>query len=559
MDDDLVRRLQERIDDAGRRTTLPTDLGLDQLERAGPTVLGQALGRLSRSLGDLVARNREGAPVWPAVPADVGVEGVSGARPARRPPVSAGDIAAAESGLGVTFPAPFRQLYLGIADGGVGPGTGLLSLTRVVEATLALRTGDALPRGRAWPSALVAIVEGDPGWDCLDTATGQVVTWDPLGLHERSDETAFARSFRVVAQDLGEWLEGWLAAPTLEEEVTAGGGRLVRLSVGGLSFPAAIGPTGWAGHDAGGSSRAAGPSPTRRTTAAPAGDATQRVLAKVAGRIQADAAGAIVDASAVRDGRGLDPALRSALNATVERVSPERLAWHVPRRSNGAPDPKAILALRPFGPDGRRLRSLGRRARVRASRADGRLTFRLAIEELISENESHRWVRAPWCWDGTDVTPLARQWGGTLEELRSTLDALDAGRWTEALAPWDVEVDDQLDRLLAGDHAAPDLADLTEAWTPRLAAAMRRLAPWRLAEAVERALRGGKPIRLVGLGGVTQQRKPGIILSRGSTGPRLGLAFSASNERVPEAAWTRPLTLDLVHAGQILAAAVPAG
>ena len=75
--------------------------------------------------------------------------------------------------------------------------------------------------------------------------------------------------------------------------------------------------------------------------------------------------------------------------------------------------------------------------------------------------------------------------------------------------------------------------------------------------AVKRGLRSGRPMRLFGLGGVTQQRKPGIVLSGSATRPQLGLVFSASNERVPEAAWTRPITLDLVHAGLVAPEAIP--
>ena len=38
----------------------------------------------------------------------------------------------------------------------------------------------------------------DPGWDCVEAATGRVIAWDPEDLSERSSEAVFARSFREI-------------------------------------------------------------------------------------------------------------------------------------------------------------------------------------------------------------------------------------------------------------------------------------------------------------------------------------------------------------------------
>jgi hypothetical protein len=183
------------------------------------------------------------------------------------------------------------------------------------------------------------------------------------------------------------------------------------------------------------------------------------------------------------------------------------------------------------------------------------LRFSLSVDEVITENESHRWDTEPWRWAGDDQTPLTDRWGTDAETARTVVDALDHGRWLDVLTGT-VDLDDAVAALLAGRDAGPDLADLTAAWRPRLVANMARLAPWRVATATGE-LRKGKPIRLFGLGGVTQQRKPGIFLSGEASRPRLSLEFSASNERVRETAWTRPLDLDLVVSGLVEPSAIP--
>src|SRR5262245_61830807 len=79
---------------------------------------------------------------------------------------TAADIASAESELGLRLPPLLRRIYLEVADGGFGPGYGLLPLRRgrpehgqersVVE-TYAMFT-----EGRGWPPVLVPICD----WGC---------------------------------------------------------------------------------------------------------------------------------------------------------------------------------------------------------------------------------------------------------------------------------------------------------------------------------------------------------------------------------------------------------
>ena len=147
---------------------------------------------------------------------------------------------------------------------------------------------------------------------------------------------------------------------------------------------------------------------------------------------------------------------------------------------------------------------------------------------------------------------------GTLGALRPALRDADVGSWPAILHAAGIAADPAVSALVRGEDATRDLADLTDVWAPRLTESLLRLAPWKLAAATA-ALRKGKPMRLFGLGGVNQQRKPGIFLAGDAANPRLELEFSATNERLPEILWTRPLDLDLVHAGLLAPDAVRGG
>jgi hypothetical protein len=123
---------------------------------------------------------------------------------------STADVQAAEAALGLSFPSFLARLYVEVADGGFGPGRGLVSVERLVKETRELRSGEPLPRGRTWPASLLALVERDPGWTCVDAGTGAIVEWDPEDLEERSSEARFRRSFTEASPSIEAWLAKWL-------------------------------------------------------------------------------------------------------------------------------------------------------------------------------------------------------------------------------------------------------------------------------------------------------------------------------------------------------------
>jgi hypothetical protein len=57
----------------------------------------------------------------------------------------------------------------------------------------------------------------DPGTDCLDTGTGEMIYWDEEELASGPSDKVWRRSFKPDAPDLASWLERWVGKPSPEE------------------------------------------------------------------------------------------------------------------------------------------------------------------------------------------------------------------------------------------------------------------------------------------------------------------------------------------------------
>jgi hypothetical protein len=133
---------------------------------------------------------------------------------------SAEALAALETAIGAPLPPFLRRVYAEVADGGFGPGGGLLGAAAAGAAYERMRGGEELPRGRSWPDGLLPVVERDPGFYCVDCTSpeGRVVDWDPEELAEFSGEKAFAASFSEEAPSVAAWLESWVGGKTQAEQ-----------------------------------------------------------------------------------------------------------------------------------------------------------------------------------------------------------------------------------------------------------------------------------------------------------------------------------------------------
>src|SRR2546423_8609791 len=151
--DDLIARLRTRAADAERRT----DVRVSQFDNTFRTLDLGSLLTMGRSLGaDLrrvVAANQAGQ-VDPS-----GAGRAEAIEQAMATPVehdlpaaaSAAEVEAVEASLGARLPLVLPRVYTEVADGGFGPGEGLLSLSQVVDAYRELQSEGQMPRGRSWP------------------------------------------------------------------------------------------------------------------------------------------------------------------------------------------------------------------------------------------------------------------------------------------------------------------------------------------------------------------------------------------------------------------------
>ena len=225
--DDLISRLRERAHDPRRRTDGPTSISLSGAggtltstfgslgSIVGPQAGGGGLSSLAGDLRRLVQATQSGSPV----PADIRQRSEAFASsfgdyqppalPAVAPPAA---IAALERRLGRQLPMDLKRLYTEIADGGFGPGGGLLPLASVEAAYEELTAEAPGPRGEPWPPDLLPIQDLEPGYECLDLATGRIVAWDPEELDE-ADRQSWSRSMKPTADSLAAWLEAWLDRP----------------------------------------------------------------------------------------------------------------------------------------------------------------------------------------------------------------------------------------------------------------------------------------------------------------------------------------------------------
>lgn len=132
---------------------------------------------------------------------------------------SAARVAAAEARLGLRFPPLLRRLYTEVANGGFGPGYGLLGIedghTRktgrdVVGEYLSALRSDPEDTEWKWPLGVVPLFDwGGFTYSCADFTRSEapIVEFDPT---LRADGEPMAKAFRPQEESLRKFLERWI-------------------------------------------------------------------------------------------------------------------------------------------------------------------------------------------------------------------------------------------------------------------------------------------------------------------------------------------------------------
>lgn len=130
------------------------------------------------------------------------------------PPVGNAAIAWAEAELGFTLPTDLKAFYTEVANGGVGPGDGIFTISDLVRKRREMDEEPAGPQGQPWPSNLLPILGSDELFS-IDLDSGRIIYWDfdELDIDEETpeDDPSWERSFKVVAESLETWLGTWVA------------------------------------------------------------------------------------------------------------------------------------------------------------------------------------------------------------------------------------------------------------------------------------------------------------------------------------------------------------
>jgi len=134
------------------------------------------------------------------------------------PPVREESVREAERQLGFPFHQLLRSLLTGVANGGFGPGYGLLGLeggrltdegNTSIELYLALSRPDPEDPEWTWPAGLLPLCHwGCAIYSCVDCTTpeGQIIWFDPNAYD--SEETR-EMAFRAQGIGIVEFMVGW--------------------------------------------------------------------------------------------------------------------------------------------------------------------------------------------------------------------------------------------------------------------------------------------------------------------------------------------------------------
>lgn len=147
------------------------------------------------------------------------------------PPTTSASVAAAETKLGFRLPDLLRDIYTQVANGGFGPGYGLIGLDdgahddlgkSITDLYFSYKQRDPDDPLWYWPDRLVPICHwGCAVYSCVDCSqpTAPVIYFDP-NLHENGQR--WDDSFIPHMSSFNKWIEAWLDDVNLWEDFSWG-------------------------------------------------------------------------------------------------------------------------------------------------------------------------------------------------------------------------------------------------------------------------------------------------------------------------------------------------
>jgi hypothetical protein len=222
-DDELIERIRVRAADPRLRVD---DRPSAFMASAASLDVGGLAGMARSLASDLQALVRGG-------PTDALVARAEGLRqametPAERPlppRATREELDDAERRMGTALPPLLRRLYAEIANGGFGPGPGIVGVAggwttehgKSMEDLHAEMLDAVSEDSRwVWPRTLLPIADLGGVFACVDAAQSgaRVVEFDFEELDQGGRDRGWSRAFREVAPSLAAWFERWLAEPS---------------------------------------------------------------------------------------------------------------------------------------------------------------------------------------------------------------------------------------------------------------------------------------------------------------------------------------------------------
>ena len=232
------------------------------------------------------------------------------------------------------------------------------------------------------------------------------------------------------------------------------------------------------------------------------------------------------------------PALEK-FKADVAAINPTRLLQAWPRDDRGRLAAKTTAVLAAYGPATRKRQPCLLIQSNMQSKMPG---WQLRLSSEFLYNFRHQWSDARWLWSSEDAPK------STLLE-RKARKLMAQGQISQACALYGVQLHERVRRLAAG-QSFQRFSQTPQAWAQELQAALLQLAPWRLAEGLQRiqdhltqANRkppkpGSWERKLFWFSGQRQQARWGLGVRFNDEGqPMLDLIATASNEHFPEPDW----------------------